>query len=386
MLVHGKKNILGMHSIGTASRTWRPAPIPDVGDALPLPADPAPVKVEMELYYNKLMRETHDPKLIGMLPYLSVTLHTFSTGDQRMDVAVEANCTRRDGCDAIELVHMDENGKDTGEPGMKIDADIAAFRNRFSPYIAMFLKPGGMIARSNDGLLKLFNRSMLTGSVHHEGRVKIKHVSAETLNPTDHVDFEFNTQAGFKAVALGAAGVKEDGVKGEWSEPKLSLELGGSYEQCLSANPEEPDKLRLLNINNLKVEGSLGHFAVQVRDLDLLALSGVRTAANKTWTDALAGMTISGTVSPLAAVLAKAIGVLDPLDPVSGTLDLEVAFDRTRDSLDLKRFDFRQDGGFYVSAFKRERHACESERYLRETLPHAAEFLDARRTRCGLAG
>lgn len=335
VMVHGKKHVIGMHAAGTASRQWNP--------------DPAPVKLELIVYYNKLMRETLDPKLLGALPYLSMSVHTFSGGEKRLDVDVEANCTRRDGCEAIELVHLDINGKETGEPGVKIDADIAAFSDRFRPYIELFLKqdPNGKL--SNE-LLSLYTDSVLTGSIHQEGRVKIKRVSSETQNATDHVEFSFNTLAGFKAVLRGKPGEVTANGRGEWSEPKLSFELAGSYEQCLSANPEEPDKLRLLNLDRLKVEGSLGKFAVSVRDLDLLALPGLRTAGNKTWTDALAGMDISGTISPEAATLAKSLRILDPADPVSGTLDLEMAFDRSRDSLDLKRFDFRQNGGFYVTA------------------------------------
>ena len=335
VMVHGKKHVIGMHAAGTASRQWNP--------------DPAPVKLELIVYYNKLMRETLDPKLLGALPYLSLTVHTFSGGEKRLDVNVEANCTRRDGCEAIELVHLDINGKETGEPGVKIDADIAAFSDRFRPYIETFLKQDANGKLSNE-LLALYTDSILTGSIHQEGRVKIKRVSSETQNATDHVEFSFNTLAGFKAVLRGKPGEITTSGRGEWSEPKLSFDLAGSYEQCLNANPEEPDKLRLLNLDRLKVEGSLGKFAVSVRDLDLLALPGLRTAANKTWTDALAGMDISGTISPEAVVLLKSLRILDPADPVSGTLDLEVAFDRSRDALDLKRFDFHQNGGFYVTA------------------------------------
>ncbi|MEI6231609.1 MAG: FHA domain-containing protein [Planctomycetota bacterium] len=352
VLVHGRKNIVGIHSVGTASRTWKPAAVP--GQLRTVAAnDPAPVKLELDLYFNKLMRDTRDPRLLGALPFLTLNLHTFSTGEKHLDISVEANCTRRDGCEAIELIHLDKNGNDTHEPGIKIDADVAAFRDRFSPYIEVLLKSGFLTGKTGGDLLKVYNSSDATGSIHHEGRVKIKRVSSETANATDHVDFEFSTRAGFKAQSFepttpGAPGAPR--VVGQWNEPKLSMELVGSYEQCLSTSPEEPDKLRLLNIDTLAVEGSLGRFSLRLNELDLLALPGLRTAANKTWTDALASMTLSGTISPQASLLAKAIGILDPLDPVSGTLVLEMVFDRAKDSLDLAKFDFKQSGDFYITS------------------------------------
>ena len=55
-----------------------------VASNTPREIDPAPVKVELDLYFNRLMRETRDPKLLGVLPYLSLGIHTFSTGEKRL--------------------------------------------------------------------------------------------------------------------------------------------------------------------------------------------------------------------------------------------------------------------------------------------------------------
>ncbi len=332
----GKKNRIEAHAVGTAKRQWSP--------------DPAPVKVEVDVVFNKLMNETDDAKLMGAMPYLSLSLHTYSMGDKQIDVAVEAHCTRRDGCKEYELIGM-KDGRDTGKPGLEITADIGVFSDRFRPYIEWFLKPSEGSSKAV-GPLDFYRDNDVAGTISHKGRIKIKRVSNEAQNRTDHVDFELDTAANFTARPRHAEG-REPGpgaiALAEWAEPKLSLNIAGSYEQIFSENHEEPDKMRQLNIEKLNVAGSLGQFDVSVRDLDLMVLPTLRTAPGKAWTDALAGMNVKGTISPQATVLLKTLRILDPSDPVSGTLDLEVAFDRKKDSLDLKKFDFHESGGFYVS-------------------------------------
>jgi len=328
--VFGRQDIIAARAEGTASRKWS--------------NDPAPVNLNFVMEYNR-------PQLLkprGNMPYLSMSVTTKSSSEAPLNVNVEAHWTQRDGCDAIEFLNM-KDGAPTGKPGIVIDADLAAFNNRFGPYVELLLQP-----RSKDVktalLLALYRGSNFTGRIKQNAQVTIKHVE----NKTDHVWFDADTEVGFdaaltpEAMALLRAGTPgKESFK--WSEKKLGLKLSGSYEQIVGGNLEEPDKLRLLNIDKLDVDGRLGKFSVGVRELDLLALASLRSAPNKTWSDAVAGMSINGTIAPDAAALLKSLRVLDPADPVSGTLMLEAAFDRKQDSVELKKFDFKQDGGFYVT-------------------------------------
>jgi hypothetical protein len=122
--VFGRDDIVSIGAEGTATRQWS--------------EDPAPVKLIVLLDYNKpaLLTPTK-----GVLPYLSLTMQTKSSSDKPLDVRVEAHCTRHECGDVIELMHLTKDGKDSGQPGLTIDADVATLRDRFRPYIEYFLQP-----------------------------------------------------------------------------------------------------------------------------------------------------------------------------------------------------------------------------------------------------
>ena len=337
--VFGRNDIVGVLADGKMSRKWN--------------ADPAPVHLKSSLIYNKPARAR------GEIPYLSLSVQALSEGDKPLDLQVEAHCTRQDGKDIIECAKFNKDGKDSGGPGVSVNADIETLRGRFQPYFEQLLQTREIVdnPKAESYLLALYRGTELKGHFEQQARFKILRSANEGANETGHLDFELKATANVKAAipadmlspAKPPAGKNDARPRFEWEEPKLSFELNGSYDQSVSSNPEETDRVRMVNVKRLNVEGSLGHFLLGVKNLDLLALPSIRGAPNKEWTDALAGLTIRGTVSPQATRLMKSLGIVDPEDPVSGTIELEAAYERESDALDFKQFDFHESNGFYLT-------------------------------------
>jgi hypothetical protein len=266
---------------------------------------------------------------------------------------LQADCIRDEKTESIGLEIYD---RDAEKPD---SADVAALRERFSPYIESYLETYDTLQKSNDArIVRFYRDTILNGSLKPSGRISLQRVLDPKSKDANRIDFDINVAgrnftidmpwkpglAGPDAApptpAHPAPSPAPDG-RWRWSESNGLVSIKGAFFQRLSETKEEPDVLRL-NIDALKVEGSLGKFVVSVRDLDLFKLGNMAALQNQTWTDAASSLTMSGQVNPPAYDFLRSLAIIPPDYPVSGNLALQVAYDREKDTLNLKQFDFKQ--------------------------------------------
>jgi hypothetical protein len=322
--VVGQNDVIEAAASGTAERQWHP--------------DPEPVKLDSVIDFDVGARQKQADG--STRPYLKVQLGVSSQEGKAMDVHLKAQCSRTENVETVRLEFYDIDNK---QPDF---ADVSALRERFNPYIESYLHNYDSLSKSSAGVVEFYRDTVVTGALKPTGSISISHVMDPKSKDRDRVDFDlkvasknFKIDLPFKTPPLPPAGKGAD--RWAWSEEHASLGLKGTFLQRLSENKEEPDYQRL-ELEGLDVEGSLGAFHVTARDLDLFKLANLKNFPNQTWTDVLAGMSMSGQVDPPAYDFLRSLGVIPADIPVSGTLALQIEYDRQKDSIDLQKFKFKQ--------------------------------------------
>ena len=332
--IFGQEDHVGVSLQGTAARQWKPA-------------DPSPVALNSVIDYVAHPNPSPDGT---PSPYLTVMLQLGSTVGKPLNVHLKADCIRDEKTESIGLEIYDR------DPDNPDSADVAALRERFSPYIESYLENYDALQKGNDArIVRFYRDTILNGSLKPSGRISLQRVLDPKSKDANRIDFDLNVagknftidmpwKPGLDASAPTPTPAHpapaQDG-RWRWSESNALVGIKGAFFQRLSETKEEPDVLRL-NIDALKVEGSLGKFVMSVRDLDLFKLANLATLQNQTWTDTAASLTMSGQVNPPAYDFLRSLAVIPPDYPVSGNLALQAAYDREKDTLDLKQFDFKQ--------------------------------------------
>ena len=360
--MYGKNNTIAIGAQGKAARQWG--------------ADPAPVRLQSYIEYNaKAANLRHAGKAA---PYLSLTLEVASEQGKPspanpnaiipvMYVRTEALCSQNDKERTVTLVAYDKNDKDmkTPLPGLKIESDLVTLRERFKPYIEGYLQgsssDGSQAGVAGvDGWLKFYRATSLSGELKESGLVTIKRMLDSKNAEPDKIEFNLDLSGtdleihmpirdqpgGLASLPLidrpDLAGPAGPARLWSWKESAVTLGLKGSYEQRMSGNKEEADKERL-DIERLAVKGSLGAFLLSAKNLDVFKLYNLRALPNQTWTDCLGNFSMSGQLNPPAYDFARSLHIIPEDHPISGTLALEVVFDREKDALDMRKFTFKQD-------------------------------------------
>ncbi|MCY3023246.1 MAG: hypothetical protein NTW87_30075 [Planctomycetota bacterium] len=332
----GRNDRVEMAAKGKAARQWH--------------ADPAPVRLQTYVEYNRKAATARTPAYAP--PYLSLMLEVNAEEAKPLRVRVDAQCQRSDRAEIVALETYAPNDKDrqTPLPGLTIQSDIVALRERFQPYIEGYLASHDKFYKTEaNGWLKRYRDTTVTGELEEAGRLVIERMLDPKSLVADQVRFDLNiaaksldTRMPHPPSLTGAAPPEKAAAEPwNWKEDVVHLGLRGAYAQRLSDNKEEPDTEKL-GIEYLDVRGSIGAFRLTLNDLDLFKLSHLRGLANQTWTDCLAELTVAGQLDPPACQLARSLHVLQPDNPLSGTLALQIGFNRQKDALNLQRFEFRQ--------------------------------------------
>ncbi|MFH0939443.1 MAG: hypothetical protein V1899_09210, partial [Planctomycetota bacterium] len=325
--IDGKDDLVSVAAKGTATRQWG--------------ASPSPVELLALVDYDaKLARS----RAQNSPPYLALILHVAAIKGKPLNVRVKADCSRSD---KTETIVLEGHGYDRDRAiPLLINSDIATLRERFQPYIQSYLQNiDGGESRPN-GWLAFFRDTQLVGELKQSGRITLERRLDRQSHEEDKIQFDLTISGKDLKVDLPLGNVKRSDDKVEkirfvWDEPAPTFRLKGAYGQRLSANKEEPSKARL-NIEKLDIKGRLGEFYLDLADLDLFKLANLRNLPNQSWPDVLSRLTITGQINPPAYDFLRALRVLSPDHPISGTLALQIAFDREKDTLDLQKFVFRQ--------------------------------------------
>ena len=337
----GSNDLVKLAARGKAERQWSP--------------DPAPVELRTYVEFN---RKAATPRAKApAAPYLNLMLELASKdkGDKPLRVRVDAVCQRNETTDRLALEGFADTDPNhlTPLPGLVIQSDIVALRERFKPYIEGYLQSRDRQQNADDnGWLKLYRDTQLTGEIEQAGRVIVYRRLDPKSSEPDRAEFDLNiasTNLDVKAPlrapqpragtpALPAAGAADVWA---WRENAVTVGLKGTYEERLAASKEDPDTRRL-GIERLDVKGSVGAFQLKLDDLDLFKLWHLKDLANQTWTDCVTGLSMTGRLDPPAYDFARSLRLLPPDSPFAGTLTLEIAFDRQKDAVNLKKFEFRQ--------------------------------------------
>ena len=326
VLVAGKDDQISIAANGTAARQWKAE-------------DPSPVELisVVDIF-------PHPAIVNGQpSPYLSLRLEVASKVGTPLNVHLKADCSR-DG--KTETIGLGTYEKDPEHPD---SFDVAAFRERFSPYIESYLNNYDALQKDPDGRIVHFYRdTVLSGSLKPSGRISLQRVLDPKSKECNRVNFElsfagkdFKIDMPWKSAHPASEKTPPTDGRWTWGEDRTSVSVKGTFLQRSSETKEEPDVQRL-NIDTLKVEGSLGKFDLSVRELDLFKLANLAALPTQTWTDTAAGLTMAGQVNPPAYDFLRSLGIIPTDYPVSGNLVLQVAYDREKDALNLTQFDFKQ--------------------------------------------
>lgn len=333
----GSHDLVQLAAQGKAARQWQPD-------------DPAPVELRTYVAYNRRAAGPRAGKEAS--PYLELMLEAAAkeAREKPLKIRVDAFCRRTDSGDLLTLERFDENDREhkTPLPGLVIQSDIVALRERFKPYIEGYLNSHDQQHNTeNNGWLKFYRATALTGEIEETGRIVFRRVLDAKAQEPDSAAFDLNiacksleAKLPFEAVPGAAAGGKEPG-RWAWRENAVTIALKGAYAERLMGNKEEPDT-QTLDIERLDVKGSVGAFLLKLHDLDLFKLPHLRGLRNQTWTDCLGDLSMAGRLDPPAYDFARSLGLLAADNPFCGTLALQIAFDRQKDSLDMRKFEFRQ--------------------------------------------
>lgn len=332
--VVGKDDLVSVAAEGTAARQWG--------------AGPAPVELLTVIDYNAkaLQSRAAEPP-----PYLSLELRVNSAQGKPLNLRTKAQCRRTDKTETIVLEGFDP---ERNTP-LLIDSDLVTLRERFQPYIEGYLSGLDEALDQKASWLGLYRDTVLGGELEQSGRLVLMRMLDRKSAEPDRVEFDLAISGkdlkldmplywpvapASVPVATGrdAGPTKERFV---WDETAPVFRLKGSYQHRVSDNKEEPSKERL-TVDRLEVKGRLGEFKLEMSDLDLFRLANLRGLPNQTWTDTVARVAMSGQVSPPACDFLRALHILAPEHPLSGTLAVQAAFDREKDTLDLQKFVFRQ--------------------------------------------
>ena len=338
----GSHDFIQLIAAGKAARQWNAS-------------DPAPVELRTYLSYNRRAATLPRPPTPSRggegergreaEPYLELMLEAAGKEAKPLKVRVDAFCRRTNAGDLLTLERFAENDRERKVPlpGLVIQSDIVALRERFKPYIEGYLLSHDRRHNTeNNGWLKFYRATALTGEIVESGRIVFKRMLDPKAQEPDVADFDLNLSCKNldAKVPLAAAGGAERPPL-TWQENDVSIALKGAYAERMMDNKEEPDTQKLA-IEHLDVKGSVGAFLLKLQDLDLFKLSHLRELRSQTWTDCLAGLSMAGRLDPPAYDFARSLGLLAPDNPFCGTLALQIAFDRQKDSLDLRKFEFQQ--------------------------------------------
>ena len=331
--VVGRNDLVKLAAKGNAARQWQAD-------------DPAPMKLRTYMEFNR-KAATPLPGAAVPSPYLQLMLEAASE-TKPLKVRVDAFCRRTAKADILTLERFDENDPTQKEPlpGLVIQSDIVALRERFKPYIEGYLyshdKLGGQAAGlSSNGWLKRYRGTGLTGQIEESGRIVFQRLLDPKSQEPDLADFDLNIACRNLEAKIPIALPGKAEAHWEWQENAVTLALKGLYAERLSGNKEEPDTQRL-DLDRLDVKGSVGAFLLKLRGLDLFKLWHLRGLRNQTWTDCLESLGMKGRLDPRAFEFARSVTLLPADSPLCGSADLQIAFDRQKDSLDLRKFEFRQ--------------------------------------------
>ena len=322
--IYGKDDLVTMSAVGTAARQWNEK-------------DPSPVALNsyVELNAHPAANPDGTPS-----PYLSLMLELASKVGKPLNVHLKADCSRDAKTETIGVEIYDR------DPAKPDSADVSALRERFNPYIEAYLENYDALNGNEAKIVPLYRNTMLDGSLKPSGRVSLQRVLDPKSKDANRINFDISLAGKDFTVDMPwkTARARDDKPadgRFRWSESAASVSMKGAFQQRLSNTKEEPDILKL-NLDALKVEGSLGKFVFTVRDLDLFKLANLATIQNQTWTDTADALSMSGQVDPPAYEFLRSLNIIPPDYPISGHLALKVGYDKKADTLDLQQFDFKQ--------------------------------------------
>ena len=264
-------------------------------------------------------------------PYVKVT---FQTGTPQAPPYVRVDNAQ---------IHQ-QGGRHLLHAPHEIESDMVALRKRFDPYLqraAEFL-----------GRRALLDDYTFTGNLHQKGVLNLGWDAEEAADGTRTLEAGFDLSVEGNTLRLegplpGGGTTGQPSRRFVWEESRPVVALKGKYLSKPSNNREEPD-VRQLDLERLDMQGSLGAFTLNARDVDLWMLEQLARhdmrLPGKTHADTVRDVSFQGTLEPRAFEFLRSLELQPAELKVDGRLRLNARYQRETGKLSIKELVFENTG------------------------------------------